>query len=85
VEGMLKQGWKASGLGGPMTFKTWCIVDTEDDDVLAYCIVAAATCFQVCPSQHAAMRSLLNVRSISVLYADSLEFTSVRIRSLPSS
>ncbi len=37
VAGMLKQSWKASGLGGPMTFKTWCIVDTEGDDVLAYC------------------------------------------------
>jgi hypothetical protein len=37
VEGTLKQGWKASGLGGPMTFKTWCIVDTEGSDVLAYC------------------------------------------------
>jgi hypothetical protein len=37
VEGMLKQGWEASGLRGPMTFKSWRIVATEGDDVLAYC------------------------------------------------
>lgn len=33
----LGRAWKASGLGGPMTFKAWCITSTQGDDVVAYC------------------------------------------------
>jgi hypothetical protein len=37
VQDWLGQAWKASGLGGPMTFKAWCITSTQGDDVVAYC------------------------------------------------
>jgi hypothetical protein len=37
VEDMLARGWRTSGLGGPVTFKTWCIVATQGSDVLAFC------------------------------------------------
>ncbi|MGO9848009.1 MAG: hypothetical protein ACLPKT_15855 [Methylocella sp.] len=37
VEDWLGRAWKASGLGGPMTFKAWCITSTQDDGVVAYC------------------------------------------------
>ena len=37
VEDWLGQAWKASGLGGPMTFKAWCITSTHGNDVVAYC------------------------------------------------
>jgi hypothetical protein len=37
VDDCLGRAWKASGLGGPMTFKAWCIVSTQGDDVIAYC------------------------------------------------
>lgn len=37
VEDMLARAWKASGCGGPMTFRTWCITSTTVDDVVAYC------------------------------------------------
>lgn len=37
VDDHLVRAWKASGLGGPMIFKAWCIVSTEGKDVIAYC------------------------------------------------
>lgn len=37
VEENLARAWKASGLGGPMTFRTWCIVSIEGKNVIAYC------------------------------------------------
>jgi hypothetical protein len=37
VENCLEQAWKASDIGGPMTFRTWCITSTKGDDVVAYC------------------------------------------------
>lgn len=37
VDGHLAGAWKVSGLGGAMTFRTWCIVSTEGKDVIAYC------------------------------------------------
>jgi hypothetical protein len=37
VEDWLGRAWKASGLGGPMTFKAWCITSTQGEDVIAYC------------------------------------------------
>ncbi|MFY9629183.1 MAG: hypothetical protein WAK03_13675 [Methylocystis sp.] len=37
VEESLAWAWRASGLGGSMTFKTWCIISTEGNDVIAYC------------------------------------------------
>lgn len=37
VEDCLGRAWKALGLGGPMTFKAWCITSTQGDDVIAYC------------------------------------------------
>jgi hypothetical protein len=37
VEEMLQRAWRTSGLGGPITFKTYCIVSTQGDDVVAYC------------------------------------------------
>jgi hypothetical protein len=37
VEDMLARAWNASGCGGPMTFRTWCITSTQGDDVVAYC------------------------------------------------
>jgi hypothetical protein len=37
VEDNLIRAWKLSNLGGAMTFKTWCIVSAEGNDVLAYC------------------------------------------------
>jgi hypothetical protein len=36
-EGMLQRAWNASGLRGPMTFKTYCITSTGGSDVIAYC------------------------------------------------
>lgn len=37
VDDYLVRAWKASGLGGAMTFRTWCIVSAEGDNVIAYC------------------------------------------------
>jgi len=37
VEDMLARAWRALALGGPMTFRTWCITSTQGDDVIAYC------------------------------------------------
>jgi hypothetical protein len=37
VEGSLGRAWKTSRLGGPITFRAWCITSTEGDDVVAYC------------------------------------------------
>jgi hypothetical protein len=37
VEHSLGRAWKASGLGGAMTFRTWCITSTQGNDVVAYC------------------------------------------------
>jgi hypothetical protein len=37
VEDELGRAWEASRLGGPMTFKCWCIVSAQGDDVVAYC------------------------------------------------
>jgi hypothetical protein len=37
VDDLLGRAWKASQIGGPMTFKTWCIVSTQGDDAVAYC------------------------------------------------
>jgi hypothetical protein len=36
-EEMLQRAWIASGLRGPMTFKTYFITSTTGDDVVAYC------------------------------------------------
>ena len=36
-EEMLQRAWGASGLRGPMTFKTYFIASTSGDDVIAYC------------------------------------------------
>ena len=37
IDGWLGRAWKVSRLGGPMTFKTWCITSTQGDGVIAYC------------------------------------------------
>jgi hypothetical protein len=37
VEDGLARAWRASGLGGPMTFATRCITSTQGDGVVAYC------------------------------------------------
>ena len=37
VEGSLARAWKTSRLGGPMTFRAWCIASTKGDNVIAYC------------------------------------------------
>ena len=37
VEDSLARAWRASGLGGPMTFKARCITSTQGNDVVAYC------------------------------------------------
>jgi hypothetical protein len=37
VEDMLARAWRASGLGGPMMFRSWCITSTRGSDVIAYC------------------------------------------------
>jgi|SRR5579859_1654132 len=37
VEDMLARAWRASRYGGPVTFRTWCIISTSGDDVIAYC------------------------------------------------
>ena len=37
VEDLLARAWRASRLGGPMTFRAWCITSTQGNDVIAYC------------------------------------------------
>ncbi len=37
VEDSLARAWRASRLGGPMTFKVRCITSTQGNDVVAYC------------------------------------------------
>jgi hypothetical protein len=37
VEDMLARAWKASGFGGPMTFRAWCVASTQGEDAVAYC------------------------------------------------
>lgn len=37
VDGFLAQAWKASGLGGSMTFRAKCITSRQGNDVVAYC------------------------------------------------
>jgi hypothetical protein len=37
VEGMLGRAWKASGLGGPMTFRAWCVDKLQGDGAVAFC------------------------------------------------
>jgi hypothetical protein len=36
VDDMLTRAWHATGIGGPITIRAWCIVSTEGDDVVAY-------------------------------------------------
>ena len=37
VEDMLARAWRASGFGGPMTFRAWCITSAQGKNVVAYC------------------------------------------------
>jgi hypothetical protein len=38
VDGNLERAWRASGIGGPMTFRTWCIAAVEPNQpVAAFC------------------------------------------------
>ena len=37
MENMLARAWRASRLGGPITFRSWCITSTRGSDVIAYC------------------------------------------------
>lgn len=33
----LSRAWRASGIGGPMTFRAWCIESISSGDVLVFC------------------------------------------------
>ena len=37
ADGNLARAWRASGIGGPMIFRAWCIASTGPGEVVAFC------------------------------------------------
>jgi len=37
ADGYLARAWSAAGIGGPMTFQTWCITSVGPSPVVAFC------------------------------------------------